>query len=267
MGTEFYDTLETSVTQYQIQDSQKFQELRKKMIFTMDAIQSIFSISPDVPDLDTLFSGMLVEWELKYEEQILTNLRKQREYKLLTEFFFPTKRLASLTGLYTMQKTGKILEASESFIETKYNAKLLFYISLLNFTTDENGRAAWWQNDMNSIANLLEPKPWWMDILQTDISFSLSEFLTFIPKKIFSIMLDLPLFAAILDPLCYALSLGSNNCRQLISKLDKLPELWEEDPEPLENNCGTTEQIQNRINRRNLLSKTDGIQDKPFEYE
>ena len=246
----------------------------------IDQIQSTYRSKKDYyqfpelsADAERLFWG--VNGQRGYHHDLLEAMIEDPEFSLLTEYIFPLKRFSSLISIYSTSKIAGLSLYRNIFADTKLHAKQLFVSMASSFVTDENGRPGWYRVDIPEMMRqgAFDPLPWWIKLLQTDLSFNLIGFLTFMPKKILQIILSVPWFSTIVDPLCSVLSgwpwTGKwTTCKDLLGNLPPNRKTDDDDDDNLPKragdgyNCGTLEQREAREKRQSekmLLARPDSV--------
>lgn len=211
-----------------------------------------------VPEIGEMYEGMDNDFKLNHYDYLLNGLKKQCDYKFLSEYVFPIKRLNSLVALYSMQKVYGITREKQLFAETKYNSELILYLTLLSNQDD------WWSlNAADAVmsGNLGKIPDWFKFLSELPrLDFSLQAFISFIPRRLMQILFGIPWFSYLLDGLCRLISLTyegwpGRSCEQLLGST--FTETIEEPAlEKADADCGTPAQVEER--RRKAKQKAEG---------
>tara|TARA_Y100000593_G_scaffold24206_2_gene48068 strand:+ start:2692 stop:11586 length:8895 start_codon:yes stop_codon:yes gene_type:complete len=261
---EFRLTLNQKINDAIERINMRYERKMRRALISINNLQKNYrssSSSFDFPNLPAdaidLFNGR--NGERGYKHRLIEDLISSHNYSLLTDYIFPLKRFASLFSIYSTSKISGLTLYRNVFADTKLHAKQLFIAMASSFVSDENGRPGWWRVDIPEMMKngAFDPLPWWMKLLQTDLSFNLLAFITYVPKKLLQIILSVPWFAAIVDPLCSVLSgwpwTGKwTTCKDLLGRLPPNRKSDDDDEENLPRRlgdgygCGTREQIKER---------------------
>lgn len=211
-----------------------------------------------IPEIGEMYEGMDNDFKLNHYDYLLNGLKKQCDYKFLSEYVFPVKRLNSLVALYSMQKVYGITREKQLFAETKYNSELILYLTLLSNQDD------WWSlNAADAVmSGNLGKIPDWFKFLSElpKYDFSLQAFISFIPRRLMQVLFGIPWFSYLLDGLCRLISLTyegwpGRSCEQLLGST--FTETIEEPAlEKADADCGTPAQVEER--RRKAKQKAEG---------
>lgn len=229
----------------------------KKALVRMNKVFINFGMSREIEEttpISDLTPNINAYYKVHTHPTLLGSMFDSSDYALLTEHIFPVKRLASLVSKYSSVKVASIIADKGIFSDSKLNAKQIFVSNLSSNVSDENGRPGWYRVDIFELMNsgAFGPLPWWLRLIQTDLSFNLIEFISTVPNKLLQLILSVPFFSSIVDPLCSVLSgwpLFNNwtTCKDL---LGRLPPNKKEPPKQLgaagNPNCGTPKEIEQR---------------------
>ena len=205
-------------------------------------------------DLQSLTHDALLKYNsADHYDKMIDFMLASEDYSLLTEFVFPLKRYASLTSMYTTMKISSAINYKDVFSDTKIAAKQMFIGMLSSHVSDENGRPGWYRVDLLELmkAGAFDPLPWWLRLLQVDLSFNLIEFIQFVPHKLLQLVLSVPWFSSIVDPLC-SVMVGWpffndwTTCKELLGELPSNRGGEENTPNKVGDGntyCGTPEEI------------------------
>lgn len=205
-------------------------------------------------DLQSLTHDALSKYNsTDHYDKMVDFMLASEDYSLLTEFIFPLKRYASLTSMYTTMKISSAINYKDVFSDTKIAAKQMFIGMLSSHVSDENGRPGWYRVDLLELmkAGAFDPLPWWLRLLQVDLSFNLIEFIQFVPHKLLQLVLSVPWFSSIVDPLC-SVMVGWpffndwTTCKELLGELPSNRGGEENTPNKVGDGntyCGTPEEI------------------------
>jgi len=213
-------------------------EKEKRAYYSIDRVfKSLDTSISNLSQLPQVHKDTMNLFDRLYYPQLTTRLKKNSDFKLLTGYLFPLKRYTSLMGLYTQIKIAGLISHKQPFSETKLTVKQLFATLLTSNVSDENGRPGWHRVDVFDLLmnGAFGPLPWWIKILKKDLSFNLSALLTMVPRKLLQLILSVPFFSTIVDPLCSVMSgwpfLNDwTTCKELLGNLPPNKQLPEPSP-------------------------------------